>query len=141
MKKDKNQALLFQMSSKGEDWDNLQLLRVILHPEYTKVDFGYTATDYYVKGGWVRIHDCISIDSKTDGKSYQFKAAENIPIYPAQHNFESKRDWMYFSLYFEPIPQQDCEFNIIESDPKNPDDFNFFDIALKMNEGEKVLEL
>ena len=66
MKKDKKETLLFQMRADREAWDNLQLLRVILHEEYTKVDFGYAASGYYIKGGWVRIHDCISIDSKTD---------------------------------------------------------------------------
>jgi hypothetical protein len=141
MKKDKKETLLFQMRADREAWDNLQLLRVILHEEYTKVDFGYAASGYYIKGGWVRIHDCISIDSKTDGKSYKFLEAENIPVYPEQHHFESKRDWKYFTLYFEPLPYKDCVFDIIEQDPNDPNDFNFFDIHLKISEGEKVLEL
>jgi hypothetical protein len=49
--------------------------------------------------------------------------------------FQSVKDWQFFTLYFQPIPQKDCVINIIEEEKPTPDDFNYYGIELKMNEG------
>lgn len=56
-----------------------------------------------------------------------------------EHHFESSRDWRYFSLYFEPIPNDAKQINIIENEFGNQNDFNFYDVkvvAKKMFVGE-----
>ena len=54
-------------------------------------------------------------------------------------NFKSTEDWQFFSLYFEPIPQKDCILNMIESEKPTTNDFNYYGIALKMEEGIGVI--
>jgi hypothetical protein len=52
--------------------------------------------------------------------------------------FQSVKDWQFFTLYFEPIPQKDCLINIIEEEKPSPNDFNYYGIALKMDEGTQI---
>ena len=40
---------LFQLNRMGHSETNPILLRMLLTPEYTKVDFGYTTTNKYIK--------------------------------------------------------------------------------------------
>ena len=37
----KNKTLLFTINNKGHDKSNPDLLRIILHGDFTKIDFGY----------------------------------------------------------------------------------------------------
>jgi hypothetical protein len=74
------------------------------------------------------------------GKRYTLQLAENIPIAPVQHYFESQKDWRYYSLFFPPIPMHDCSINIIEVENGTPNDFNYYGIKLRMEEGVEILE-
>jgi hypothetical protein len=56
-----------------------------------------------------------------------------------KHNFESKKDWRYFSIYFSPIPQKNCVINIIEKINGGPSDFNYYGVDLKMFEGIEIV--
>jgi hypothetical protein len=65
--------------------------------------------------------------------------AEGITIAPAKLNFESTKDWRYFSLFFPPIPLKDCSLNIIEKENGNKNDFNYYDVLLNMTDGVEVV--
>jgi hypothetical protein len=39
-------------------------------------------------------------------------------------------DWTVFSLYFEPLPMQDCTIDIIEEETPDENDFNYYAIQL-----------
>jgi hypothetical protein len=41
-------------------------------------------------------------------------------------------------LYFPAIPQKDCTLNIIEKIKENKNDFNFYKVALKIENAIKV---
>ena len=74
------------------------------------------------------------------GKRYILQLAENIPIAPVHHYFESKKDWRYYSLFFPSIPHQDCTINIIEVENGLFRDFNYYGVKLRMEEGMEILE-
>ena len=135
----KKNTLLFTVNKKGHAQSNPDLLRIILDTEYTKIDFGYTAKEMYIKGGWIRMEQDTFLEIKETGKRYVLTEAIGIPINPEHHYFESKKEWRYFSLYFPAIPQTNCTINIIEIENGSKNDFNYYDIELKMENGVEVL--
>ena len=98
----KNKAVLINNPVFEIGHDKLFLLRVILHPEYTKVDFGYQATDYYERGGWVRISPGTFIRDRKSAKIYKMTRADGICLAPEKFEFKSNQDFLYFSVFFEP---------------------------------------
>jgi hypothetical protein len=115
-----------------------KLLRIEFCSEFTKVDFGYQTTDYYIRGGWVRMAADTFLRVQSTGEKFTLTRAENIPIAPVHHHFNTSKDWLYFSLYFPPIALKKGLFDIIEAEPGNENDFNYFDIELNI---EKFIEL
>lgn len=110
---------------------NPVLLRVILSEEQTQLDFGYAALSIYVNGGWIRISPETYLQLDSTGKRYPLKKVKNITLAPEQVEFESRTDWCVFSLFFEPIPIADCVLHMIEAEKPDPNDFNYYNIALR----------
>jgi hypothetical protein len=119
-----------EISASHLNRENPCLLRVILSEKQTQLDFGYAATDIYIKGGWIRISPDTFLQIKGSEKRYKLTDAVNITIAPNLVEFESKADWCVFSLYFEPIPIKDCIIDMIEEENPTPNDFNFYNIQL-----------
>jgi hypothetical protein len=103
------------------------------------VDFGYYTTNYYIKGGWVRIAQDSFVRDNSSKKIYKLIRAENIPIAPSVHSFNSTNEWMFFSLIFEPIPFTLKQFDLIEVEPGAPTDFNFYNIAIDSKNAMELL--
>ena len=123
----------------GDGESNPILLRISLFPELTKIDFGYITTEKYDNGGWIKISPNTFIENSESKKRYAMTNAIGITIAPELRNFESKKDWQYFSLYFPPIPQKDCMLNIVEVENGTPNDFNYHNITLKMADGIEII--
>src|ERR1035438_3811450 len=108
-----------------------QLLRIEFASTFTKVDFGYQATSQYPRGGWVRISRDTFIRVHKTGVKYTLTKADNITITPQQYEFKTTKDWLYFSLYFPPIPFANGKIDLIEKESDADDtNFNFYDILL-----------
>ena len=137
IKKDKN--LVFHFNMFGDGASNPILLRISLFPELTKIDFGYTTTEKYDFGGWIKISPNTFIENAASKKRYTMTNAVGITIAPALINFQSKKDWQYFSLFFPPIPKKDCVLNIVEEEKGTPNDFNYYNIDLKMVDGVEII--
>jgi hypothetical protein len=138
MKKN-DKKLVFHIEKFGHGESNPILLRINLFPEFTKVDFGYTTTDTYNYGGWIKISSKTYIEIVETKERFVLTHAVGITIAPAKRNFESNRDWQYFSLYFPPIKQTNSTINIVEKINGNKNEFNYYDIELKMEDGLEVL--
>jgi len=110
-----------------------KLLRITTTPSYTKVDFGYQATSYYISGGWVRIEKNTFIRIVKTGEKLIVNRIENIPIAPQRLDFTSTKDWLYFSLYFPPLPKDIEIIDLIEAEKGDTKDFNYFKIELSQN--------
>jgi hypothetical protein len=134
-----NKKLVFHLNRIGHGESNPKLLRINLFPEFTKIDFGYITTDKYDNGGWIKISPNTFIENIQTKIRYTLTNAEGITIAPAKLNFESTKDWRYFSLFFPPIPQKDCSLNIIEKENGTKNDFNYYDVSLKIEDGVEVV--
>jgi hypothetical protein len=110
-----------------------------LFPEFTKIDFGYITTDKYIQGGWIKISPDTFIENVVTKERYVLTNATGITIAPAKRNFESNKDWQYYSLFFPPIKQTDTVINIIEKVKGNKNDFNYYNIELKMPEAIEII--
>ena len=138
--KQKNtKKILFQLNSIGHGETNPILLRMLLTPEFTKVDFGYTTTNKYIRGGWIKMSKDTFIENVATKKRYKMIKATGISIAPQKHNFQSNKDWQYYSLYFEPMTKVDSVINLIEAENGTPNDFNYYDVTLKISEAMEVI--
>jgi hypothetical protein len=131
----KNDSLLFEIPILETPKQNPLILRIILTDESTRVDFGYTTPWYYERGGWIKISPDTHLQVEGSEKKYELKEAVGIPIAPQRTDFESNKDWQFFTLYFEPIPKKDCVINMIEVENPTKNDFNYYGIELKMGQG------
>jgi hypothetical protein len=134
-----NKKLVFNLNMLGHGASNPVLLRINLFPEFTKVDFGYITTDKYDYGGWIKISPDTFIENVVTKERYVLTNATGITIAPAKRNFESKKDWQYYSLFFPPIKQNDTVINIIEKVKGNKNEFNYYNIELKMSEAIEII--
>jgi hypothetical protein len=138
--KQKNiKKILFQLNAMGHSETNPILLRVLLTPEFTKVDFGYTTTNIYFRGGWIKISPNTFIENTITKKRYKMINASGITIAPKKHNFKSNKDWQYYSLYFEPIEHKDSIINVIEVEKGTLNDFNYNNIEIKMSNSIELI--
>jgi hypothetical protein len=126
--------IMFQLNRMGHSETNPILLRMLLTPEYTKVDFGYTTTNKYIKGGWIKMAKETFIENVATKKRYKMIKAEGITIAPQKHNFQSNKDWQYYSLFFEPMEQKDGVINLIEIEKGTKNDFNYYNIEIKISD-------
>jgi hypothetical protein len=134
MKSKSSEPILFEIAENKVIADNPKVLRVILDREFTRIDFGYNATRKYIKGGWIRMSPKTYVQVQGFSEKFLLKETTGITIAPKKVVFQSVKDWQFFTLYFEPIPQNDCVINIIEEEKPSPNDFNYYGIALKMDE-------
>lgn len=134
-----NKKLVFHLNMLGHGESNPILLRINLFPELTKIDFGYITTDKYNNGGWIKISPDTFIENVETKERYIMTNAVGITIAPAKRNFESKKDWQYFSLFFPLMKQKDATINIIEKVKGTKNDFNYYNVLLKMEDGVEVL--
>ena len=138
MKNKNTEPLLFEIPEKTISKDNPKVLRVILHNHFTRIDFGYNTTTEFIKGGWIRMSPKTYVQVQGSPEKFLLKETTGITIAPKKVVFQSIKDWQFFTLYFEPIPQKDCVINIIEEEKPSPNDFNYYGIALKMDEGTQI---
>lgn len=130
MKKNKMKSFLLNTPTYKAEDGRPKLLRIILSSENVKVDFAYQTNDYYFKGGWVRISPETFIRFQEEGEKYKLLEAINIPLAPKYLHFNTTKDWLYFSLIFEPMPIKKAKFDLIELENSAKSDFNYFDIFL-----------
>jgi hypothetical protein len=135
MKSKNSEPILFEIAENKVTADNPKVLRVILHPDFTRIDLGYNTTTEFFKGGWIRMSPKTYVQVEGSSEKFLLKETTGITIAPKKVVFQSVKDWQFFTLYFEPIPQKDCVINIIEEEKPSPNDFNYYGIELKMDEG------
>ena len=71
--------------------------RIILHTNYTHVDFVYIASKKYLNGGWIQLHqDCFLRLSGTEVE-YKMIEAIAIPIAPSKLHFNAAGQVHHFS--------------------------------------------
>ncbi len=107
--------------------------RIILHTNYTHVDFVYIASKKYLNGGWIQLHqDCFLRPSGTEIE-YKMIEAIAIPIAPSKLHFNAPGQVHHYSLVFPALPKNIEYIDVIEKKEKGTF-FNFYGIALQHHE-------
>jgi hypothetical protein len=151
----KNTGYIISNPTYSREKDNLQLLRITVTNLETKIDFGYQATDHYIRGGWIKISPQTFIQPKGTNKKLILTNATNIPYGPEKLHFNSSIEWRYFSLYFPSILEAPTNknptskdvvssksidsFDLIENEKGDETDFNFFKIRLDEEEKKSMI--
>ena len=133
-KANKKEFIFLPLMVKDDKTSALHLLRVEAREKFTKIDFGYQTKAYYDRGGWINISPDTYLKTN-GGQKLKITKAENIPYAPAQHHFETTVDYLFFSLYFPPLPQGTDTIDMIEADDSASDWFNFKKIDLGFRQG------
>ncbi len=110
--------------------DTMDIVRITLKEDYTKIDFVHYAGQNYINGGWVSMHGdaFIRILGNTD-KLHLIKAI-NIPLQPKKHWYKTKLECLYFSLLFPAIPKSTTHIDIIEREGGGSTFFNFYGVSM-----------
>jgi hypothetical protein len=98
--------------------------------EYLRIDILHYACPFYRNGGWVRIHPSIYIKPVGIDFKLPLIKAEGIPLAPFQHNYRSKSDRLFFSLYFPAISNMFSHIDIIEKEGGDSSYFNMYNVSL-----------
>ena len=106
--KQNSKAFIFSNPSHKEMDGAVQLLRITISDQGTKIDFGYQAGEFDA-GEWIHIKPETFIRCKEMGESiaesfkpkkiqtkYFLIKATNIPFGPAKHHFNSSIDVVYY---------------------------------------------
>jgi len=125
MQTQKNQ-LVNNLTFKQSSAKHINIVRVLFHKEFTKIDFSYNSNKIiYIKGTQILINPEIYIETKFT--TYDLLSTDIFK----KAFFKTDKDIKYFSLLFETIDEDlDC-FDIV--DPylnKELFKFNFTDICI-----------
>ena len=128
-------SILYNKPKIENNKNDLFLLRVVIDEKYTKIDFGYQATDHYIRGGWVTMNPYAFIRIKGSNEKLTLTRVENIPLEPTKLNFKSTVESLYFSLFFPPLPNKSLVFDFIEKEPYTDTLFDLYGITINKKEG------
>lgn len=132
----KTKRILYVVKSKRAELKQIQLLRVETASDYTKIDFAFSNPITYEGGSSVNINPMVFIRESGQTKTYPLLKADQLPLMANQLNFNTKQHWLFFSLYFDPIPKNANQIDVLE-DEKNQLSLNFYKIPLE--EGLEIL--
>lgn len=111
--------------------------RIILHTNYTQVDFVYIASKKFLNGGWIQLHpDCFIRPSGTEIE-YKMIEAIAIPIAPSKLHFNAPGQVHHYSLVFPALPKDIEYIDVIEKKEKGTF-FNFYSVALQHQEPTEI---
>ena len=100
--------------------DSLKIMRIELDENHTRIDFIHYADPKYKNGGWVRINANTYIRPMGTDTELRLIKVLNIPIAPNVHNYKSKNDCLYFTLYFPALSSDVKKIDITEEGNINP---------------------
>lgn len=107
--------------------DALRVKSIELTDDYTRIDFIYRSSDYYINGGWIQIEPLTYISPVGSGKKFHLLKAINIPLAPRKHYFKKSGELHTYSLIFPALPKSTRQIDIIEKLAPGTY-FNFFNV-------------
>ena len=107
--------------------DDFRVKSIELTDDYTRIDFIYRSSDYYVNGGWITMEPLAYIQPVGSGRKYYLLKAVNIPLAPMKHYFKKQGEFHTYSLIFPALPKSTRQIDIIEKLAPGSY-FNFFNV-------------
>jgi hypothetical protein len=115
----------FYLNPESYDPDSeIQVKKIELTENYTRIDFLYTAPDYYVNGGWVNVEKETFIRPVGSNAEFRLVYTNNIPFAPLKHFFRRSGETLMYTLIFPALPKDTKAIDIIENE-ESRDSFNF----------------
>lgn len=111
----------------------LDIEKISLDDDFTRIDFVCIASKLYKNGGWIQIDSECFIRPIGSEVRYQMVSAINIPLTPLKYYFKSKGQVHQFTLIFPALSKTVKHIDIIEKLAVGTY-FNFFKVALQHNE-------
>jgi hypothetical protein len=105
----------------------IQVKKIELTENFTRIDFLYTAPDYYDNGGWVNIAKETFIRPVGSNEEYRLVYTSNIPFAPLKHYFNRCGESLVYTLIFPALPKNTLAIDIIEKEGL-PNYFNFYNV-------------
>lgn len=131
----KKELIVYNPKFKSKYHKNLQILRVRIGSEYTRIDFLYTAAYFKKNPVTIQIEkDCYIRPNGTWLKLKLIKA-ENIPVAPKMAYVKNKFSGVSFSLYFPAMDLKHNVFDLIENEDIGKNYFNLY--AVNLNKANK----
>ena len=96
---------IFHLEVEGHGKDNPILLRLTQTQEFTKVDFGYTTTNKYINGGWIKMAPDTYIEDTLTQKGISCSRLPELQFHPT-NTISNHTKIGSITLYFEPLPQK-----------------------------------
>lgn len=125
------EKIIFNPKTNYEAGANVEVLRIDLEDDFTRIDFIYYAKPYYENGGWVQLRGDTFIKPVGSDLKLKLVKAINIPITPIKHFFKTTNDMLCYTLYFPAIPSGTKSIDIIEFDGNGENWFNLYDVSLE----------
>ena len=124
------------LNMKAAQQPKLGIASIELTEAYTRIDFNYTAPDYYVNGGWIQMHPQAYIRPVGTNTTYTLVKTINIKLNPSKTYFKHCGQRHTFTLFFPALPEGTEAIDIIEKEAPGTY-FNFYNIRfsswLKLN--------
>ena len=95
---------------------------------FTRIDFIYKASTYYINGGWIQMDRDAYIQPKGSSEKYPLIQAIGIPIAPNKLHFRKQGQYHTYTLVFPALPPDTKSIDIIEKLAPGTY-FNFYDVA------------
>jgi hypothetical protein len=111
--------------------------RIILHTNYTQVDFVYIASKKFLNGGWIQLHPYCFIRPSGTEIEYKMIEAISIPIAPSKLHFNASGQVHHYSLLFPAIPIN-CDYIDVIEKKEMGTFFNFYCVALQHHEPTEI---
>jgi len=108
----------------------MDIMRIVLTEDYTKIDFIHYPDKKYINGGWVQIQRNMFIRTLGSKDKLTLLKAINIPIAPNKHWYKSVHECLYFTLLFPSIPKSTTHIDIIEIEGGDSTFFNFYGVSM-----------
>jgi hypothetical protein len=109
---------------------SMDVMKIELTEEYTKINFIHYADKIYIDGGWVQIQGNTFIRVLGSSDKLTLLKAINIPIAPNKHFYKSDHECLYFTLLFPSIPKSTTHIDIIEKEGGGHTFFNFYGVSM-----------
>ncbi|MBM3163945.1 MAG: hypothetical protein FJZ80_00660 [Bacteroidetes bacterium] len=126
--KEKQEEPIVLFNPEGTDYSQLLKVKSIeFNDEYTRIDFLYKASNEYINGGWIQMHDEAFIRPVGSETKYRLIQAINIPIAPSKLHFQRQGQLHRYTLLFPALPKTTQKIDIIEKEAPGTY-FNFYNV-------------
>ena len=92
----------------------LDIYKIELNEDFTRIDFIYEAPSKYVNGGWIQMEGNAYISPVGSSIKYRLIKTIGIPLTPLKHYFKNKGEFHTYSLIFPALPSDTKKIDIIE---------------------------